>query len=87
VTAKKRADAGDAEAQMKYGDYLAAGSQLPFGLGVFRNPVEAAKYYKLAADQGSEAAQIEYGRCLRDGKGVPVDVEGALRYFKFAGRQ
>jgi hypothetical protein len=31
---------------------------------------QAAKYYKMAADQVLAVAQFEYGRCLRDEIGV-----------------
>jgi hypothetical protein len=51
------------------------------------NVIEAAKYYKLAADQNHARAQFNYGSCLAQGKGVPVDLIGAATYFKLAADQ
>ena len=41
----------------------------------------AARYFKLAADQGHAPAQFQYGLCLKEGEGVPCDLSAAARYF------
>jgi TPR repeat protein len=46
--------------------------------------VEAARYYKIAADQNHARGQYEYAVCLANGRGVPVDGIAAARYFKLA---
>jgi TPR repeat protein len=42
---------------------------------------------KLAADQGNPLAQLNYGVCLHNGKGVLIDFKGAAHYFKLAADQ
>jgi TPR repeat protein len=37
----------------------------------------AAYYFKLSADQGNAVGQVRYGECLRDGKGVSIDMRSA----------
>lgn len=41
------------------------------------NPVEAAKWYRRAAEKGHHAAQRSLGTCYRYGIGVPIDEEEA----------
>jgi TPR repeat protein len=36
---------------------------------------------KLAGDQGFAEAQYNYGICLQNGDGVPIDLRGAAHYF------
>ena len=47
----------------------------------------AARYFKLAADQGHAPAQFRYGLCLKEGEGVPRDLDEAARYFKLSADQ
>jgi TPR repeat protein len=47
----------------------------------------AAHYFKLAADQGIDVAQLNYGICLHNGEGVSIDLEGAVHYYKLAADQ
>lgn len=48
---------------------------------------EAVKYYRLAAELGSEMAQIGPGYCYCDGKGVPQDYSAATKWFRKAAEQ
>jgi hypothetical protein len=43
--------------------------------------------WKLAANQGHAVAQNNYGICLQNETGVPIDFQGAAHYFKFAAHQ
>jgi TPR repeat protein len=51
------------------------------------NVAEAAKYCKRSADQGNSNAQNNYGTCLSQGMGVPVNPTEAVKYFKLAADQ
>lgn len=60
------------------------------GYGVEKNVVEAARYYKLAADKGSSDAQSNYALLLSNQAGIPgitKDLETAKRYAKMAADQ
>ena len=52
-----------------------------------QNRIEAAKYFKLAADQGYPRAQHNLGNVYRQGEGVPQDDAEAVKYFKLAAGQ
>lgn len=54
------------------------------GVGVARNYAEAAKWYKLAADQGFADAQFLLGELYRRGLGVKRDYNEALHLFEQA---
>ena len=54
------------------------------GLGVPRNYVEAARWYRLAANHGVVAAQIILGVMYVDGKGVQQDYVAAHTWFNLA---
>jgi TPR repeat protein len=73
-----RARNGDAAAQALVAEILAR------GLGVPRNPVEAAKWYSLAAEQGVPEAQFQYALMLLDGTYVKKDVNGAYALLEAA---
>lgn len=47
------------------------------GLAVRRDPVEAARWYRLAAEQGNREAAFAYGMALLKGEGVPKDRDAA----------
>jgi TPR repeat protein len=44
----------------------------------------AAKYYKLAADQNHAKAQFRYGLCLERGRGMEIDLIEAAHYYKLS---
>ena len=71
---------GDADAQFNYGVCLLNGR------GVRQNYEEAARYFKLSADQGNADGQFAYGICLKKGLGVRRDRQEAKRYFKLCGK-
>lgn len=57
------------------------------GRGVNQNDVEAARLYRLAADQGLARAQFILGLCYRSGRGVSEDPVEAVRLFRLAADQ
>lgn len=57
---------------------------LNHGIGVSVDYKEAARYYKLAADQGNLPGMSNYGVCLEMGCGVPMDKAEALKYYRRA---
>jgi hypothetical protein len=71
------AEQGDAAAQMKVG--LAYDNE--------NNQVEAARWYRLAANQGVSEAQNNLGVMYKDGQGVSQDYTEAARWFMKAARQ
>ena len=66
------ANSGITEARYDFGGMLSEGA------GVAPDPVAAAEQYRLAAEDGMAAAQIEYATILYLGKGVPQDRDAAL---------
>jgi TPR repeat protein len=57
------------------------------GEGIERNPIEAAKYYKMAADQGYHVSQWNYGALLMKGEGIERNPIEAAKYYKMAADQ
>jgi TPR repeat protein len=57
------------------------------GLDVSINCLEAAKYFKLAADQNRAVAQNHSVHCLQDGIDVPINISEGARYLKLAADQ
>jgi TPR repeat protein len=57
------------------------------GSGVSKDVAEAAKYFKMSADQGNSEGQWRYGRCLFGGCGVPKDLAEGAKYLKLAADQ
>lgn len=55
-----------------------------YGNGVKKNYAEAAKYYKVAADQGHQKAQISMGHLYRLGYGVTQSDDEATKYYRLA---
>ena len=68
----KAAALGSAHAQLWIGNFYAR------GLGVERNPTEAAKWYQKAADQGDPSALCNLAHAYRNGIGVPKNIEKAI---------
>ena len=57
------------------------------GLGVPQDDVEAAKWYRQAAEQGHASAQNNLGNMYRDGLGVPQDDVEAAKWYRLAAEQ
>ena len=55
--------------------------------GLEKDLKKAARYYKLAADQGYDKAQFTLGRYYEDGKGVEKNLTDAVKYYKLAADQ
>eukprot|EP00931_Biecheleriopsis_adriatica_P043236 TRINITY_DN2472_c0_g1_i11.p4 TRINITY_DN2472_c0_g1~~TRINITY_DN2472_c0_g1_i11.p4 ORF type:complete len:103 (-),score=28.68 TRINITY_DN2472_c0_g1_i11:8-316(-) len=54
------------------------------GRGVEKDEVEAARLFRLAAEQGDADAQYNLGVMYRDGRGVPKDEVEAARLYGLA---
>ncbi len=76
--AKPLAENGNAPAQVLLAEILAR------GLGVKRNPQEAAKWYKAAAGQGIPEAEFQYALLLLQGSLFPKDTAQALKLMRKA---
>jgi len=57
------------------------------GRGVSRDYVEAAKWFRKAAEQGLAAAQHNLGVYYRDGEGVPQDYVEAVKWYRWAAEE
>lgn len=57
------------------------------GKGVVRDDVQAAAWFRKAADQGNIDAQLNLGFMYEDGEGVPQDTAEAARWFRKAADQ
>lgn len=75
---KVRADAGDSEAQWKVANYYKS------GFGCETNLIQAAIYYRRAAEQGYWPAQWDLGVCYEKGEGVVKDSEIAAKWYRKA---
>jgi hypothetical protein len=49
--------------------------------GVARNPAEALRWYRLAADGGDKVSQVQIGLMYLNGEGVPADEAKAHEWF------
>ena len=74
------AEKGDAEAQCLLGELYA-------GEGVTKDEVEAAKWYRKAAEQGLALAQNNLGVMYDHGLGVPMDEAEAVKWYRKAAEQ
>jgi S1-C subfamily serine protease len=72
---KEKAEIGDPEAQCQYARYFD---------GMTNNPVEAAKWYRRAAEQGYGAGQLVLGYCYQSGVGVPKDNVEAYKWLNLS---
>lgn len=77
------AEQGDAEAQAMLGYIYDNGERR----GVPRNPQEAHKWYRLAAEKGVALAQIALGRMYWEGRDIPQDYREAMRLFDLSAAQ
>jgi hypothetical protein len=58
-----------------------------YGVGVARDFVRAAEWFRKAADQGNARGQFSLGVCYLDGKGVAQDYAEAVKWFRKAAEQ
>ena len=70
---QKRADAGDARAQVLIGTNKTED-----------DPKEAVRLLKLAAEQGLASAEAHLGRCYLEGRGIDQDASEAVRLWESA---
>ena len=75
------ASAGDLEAQFELAQHYAVGN------GVIQNYVEAAKWYRKAADHDCADAQFELARCYDTGCGVLKNYGEAVKWYRRAAEQ
>ena len=57
------------------------------GWGVPKNDAEGVKWYRLAAEQGYDAAQNNLGNMYSDGRGVPQNDAEAVKWYRLAAVQ
>ena len=57
------------------------------GRAVERNPWDAVRLYRLAADQNFAVAQANLGTMYQNGCGVPRDLNEAIRWYQLAAAQ
>jgi TPR repeat protein len=79
---RANAEQGDAAAQSSLGFLYNFGA-----LGVPQDYAEAARWYRLAAEQGNTTAQYNLGTSYIDGRGVPRDGTEAVRWYQLAAVQ
>lgn len=72
---------GEANAQAALGDIYRKGSLAP------KDDVEAARWYRRAAEQGNAHAQFNLGALAMAGRGVPQDDLEAVTWFRRAAEQ
>ncbi len=76
---RKKAEAGDSEAQFNLGTMYFLGEVVP------RDTAEAVKWLRKAADQGKAVAQNNLGTMYILGVGVPKDLVQAHAWYNIAG--
>ena len=90
---RQAAAQGYAKAQYNLGCYYARGQfkvfrSLPGGatssymIGIPKNPVEAVKWYRMAAEQGHVTAQYVMGTIYQSGDGVPQNLAEAVKWYR-----
>ena len=75
------------EARAEAEEQFELGAMYITGYGVVKDLAEAARLYRLAADQGHAQAQYNLGAMYYTGKGVAKDVAQAARLFRLAADQ
>ena len=78
---QKHSQSCDAAAQFEMG------RKCEFGIDTRANPLAAARWYRLAADQGLAKAEYSLGRLYFSGEGVRQDRAEAVKYFRRAAVQ
>src|SRR2546426_1549036 len=81
VESKKRADSGDADAQVNLGLLYAKGEGVP------QDFAQARQWYEKAATQGNAQAQVNLGEMYARSEGVPQDYDKAMEWFQKAAAQ
>lgn len=95
---RQAAAQGYAKAQYNLGYYYARGQfevfrSLPGGarassmIGIPKNPVEAVKWYRMAAEQGHVTAQYVMGKIYHSGDGVPQNPAEAVKWYRKSAEQ
>jgi TPR repeat protein len=51
-------------------------------IGIPKNPVEAVKWYRMAAEQGHVTAQYVMGTIYQSGDGVPQNLAEAVKWYR-----
>ena len=57
------------------------------GQGVPQDYAEAARWYRIAADQGHADAPYDLGLMYQKGQGVPQDYAAAMKWYRIAAEQ
>ncbi len=57
------------------------------GQGVIEDDIEAVRWYRLAAEQGLDAAQYQLGVMYTEGRGILKDEAAAVRWHRRAAEQ
>ena len=73
---RSRAEAGDAEAQFRYGQAL------QYGLGVSMDDDLSLSWYQAAAAQGFDRARFSLGEIYKEGRIIPQDLVQAWAWHK-----
>ncbi len=58
------------------------GTPLPKDKGVPQNEGEAAKWFRLAAEQGNATAQVALGLMYHEGRGVPQNDKETVKWYR-----
>ena len=77
-----RAERGDAQAQLDLATIFSLGTP-----GVDADSVEAAKWFRKAAEQNLPVAQLDLGICYESGRGVQKDEVEAVKWYSKAANQ
>jgi len=75
---KTKAEQGDLRAQVRLGFCYKNGN---YGQGVTKNPVEAVKWFRKAAEQGEPEGQSALAYCYYEGSGVIKDQAEAVKWY------
>jgi hypothetical protein len=78
---KQSADLGHSDGQWRFGRCLEK------GIGVEKDLVRAAEYYRLSAEQDNSSGQYHFGRCLENGIGIEKDMVRAAEYYRRSAEQ
>ena len=70
--------------RINMGKKLFDANMLYRGEGIKMNKEEAAKYFKMAADEGDINAITGYAILLKNSEGISMNKEEAAKYFKMA---
>ena len=71
-------------AQMKLGNIYVTGAK---DIGFQQDYTQAAKWFRLAAEQGNVDAQYNLGTMYSNGQGVPQDYAQAVKWLRLAAEQ